>query len=57
MYYRKRSDPDVAALRIAINDAALKRPRFGWRGILVLVCRTGQHVGSFGYAGYIAKKA
>jgi hypothetical protein len=45
LYYRKR--PEVAALRIAINDAALKRPRFGWRRILVLVRRTGQKVGEF----------
>lgn len=47
LYYRKRSDPEVAALRIAINDAALKRPRFRWRRILVLVRRTGQQVEEF----------
>ena len=47
MYYRKKSDPEVATLRIAITDAALKRPRFGWRRILVLVRRGGQKVGEF----------
>jgi len=31
LQYRPKSDPEVAALRIAINDAAAKRPRFGRR--------------------------
>ena len=39
MYYRKKSDPHVHSLRIAMRDAASKRPRFGWRRILVLVRR------------------
>jgi putative transposase len=41
MYYKKKSDPQVQSLRIAIRDAASKRPRFGWRRILVLVKREG----------------
>jgi putative transposase len=45
MYYRKKSDPQVHSLRIAIRDAASKRPRFGWRRILVLVRREGHKVG------------
>jgi putative transposase len=45
MYYKKESDPHVQSLRIAIRDAASKRPRFGWRRILVLVKREGHHVG------------
>lgn len=47
LYYKKKSDPEVQSLRIAINDAALKRPRFGWRRILVLVRREGHHVGEY----------
>ena len=47
LYYKQKSDPEVQSLRIAINDAALKRPRFGWRRILVLVRREGHHVGEF----------
>ena len=45
MYYKKKSDPLEQSLRIAIKDAALKRPRFGWRRILVLVRREGHPVG------------
>jgi putative transposase len=29
MYYKKKSDPLVQSLRIAMRDAASKRPRFG----------------------------
>jgi putative transposase len=47
MYYKKKSDPQVQSLRIAVRDAAVKRPRFGWRRILVLVKREGHHVGEF----------
>jgi len=47
MYYRKQSDPVVEDLRIRIRDAAAKRPRFGWRRILVLVRRDGQRVGEY----------
>ena len=47
LQYRPKSDPEVAALRIAINDAAAKRPRFGWRRILVLLRREGQQVGEY----------
>lgn len=47
MYYRKKSDPQVQSLRIAIRDAAAKRPRFGWRRILVLIKREGHQVGEF----------
>lgn len=47
MYYKKKSDPQVQSLRIAIRDAASKRPRFGWRRILVLVKREGHHVGEY----------
>jgi len=35
----------VQGLRIAIRDAASKRPRFGWRRILVLLRREGHQVG------------
>jgi putative transposase len=45
MYYKKKSDPQVQSLRIAIRDVASKRPRFGWRRILVLVKREGHQVG------------
>jgi putative transposase len=45
LYYKKKSDPQVQSLRIAIKDAASKRPRFGWRRILVLVRREGHKVG------------
>ncbi len=44
MYYKKKSDPPVQSLRIAIRDAASKRPRFGRRRILVLVRRDGHQV-------------
>jgi putative transposase len=47
MYYRKKSDPVVENLRIRIRDAAAKRPRYGWRRILVLVRRDGQRVGEY----------
>ena len=47
MYYRKKSDPVVEDLRIRIRDAAAKRPRYGWRRILVLVRRDGQRVGEY----------
>ena len=47
MYYRKQSDPIVENLRIRIRDAAAKRPRYGWRRILVLVRRDGQRVGEY----------
>ena len=33
LYYKRKSDPKVEQLRIAIKDAAAKRPRFGWRTI------------------------
>ena len=42
---QKKSGPLVQSLRIAIRDAASKRPRFGWRRILVLVRRDGHQVG------------
>lgn len=45
MYYYKKSDPIVESLRIVVRDAATKRPRFGWRRILVLVRRGGHRVG------------
>lgn len=45
MYYKKKSDPLVQSLWIAIRDAASKRPRFGCRRILVLVRRDGYQVG------------
>jgi putative transposase len=45
LYYKTKSDPIVESLRIAIKDAAAKRPRFGWRRILVLVRRDGHPVG------------
>jgi hypothetical protein len=47
MYYRKKSDPVVEGLRIAIRDAAAKRPRYGWRRILVLVRRDGHRLGEY----------
>lgn len=47
MYYRKKSDPIVEGLRIVIRDAATKRPRYGWRRILVLVRRDGHLVGEY----------
>ncbi len=47
LYYKKKSDPVVQSLRIVINDTALRRPRFGWRRILVLVRREGHHVGEY----------
>lgn len=45
LYYKRKNDPEVQSLRIAINDAALKRPRFGWRRILVLLKRERHQVG------------
>jgi len=47
LYYKKKSHPEVERLRIAIKDAAAKRPRFGWRRILVLVNREGFKAGEF----------
>ena len=45
LYYRKKSDPIVEGLRIIIRDVATKRPRYGWRRVLVLVRRDGHAVG------------
>lgn len=45
LYYRKKSDPVVEGLRIVIRDVATKRPRYGWRRVLVLVRRDGHAVG------------